>query len=222
VPTPFQDARPGSGRTAGRLAGWRVVSDDAVYFVTDIEGTGFWPGRCSMLSFATVAVTASGVEHGRFEAVLAELPGAGWHPGTRAWFEDDEPEALRAATTDPRDPGEVMADYVSFVHDIEGPGVFTASPLSFDGMWLDFYLRRFTAFGLRQGPYEPDGVFDDTLCLRTYAAAVTGRYIGDVSPATLPSEWFGDVPHTHRAIDDALGYAHLLVELLGRTATSAR
>ena len=30
----------------------------------------------------------------------------------------------------------------------------------------------------------------------------------------LPIEWFGDVEHTHRAIDDARGYAHLLVSVL--------
>jgi DNA polymerase III epsilon subunit-like protein len=202
------------------VARWRVVTDDAVYFVTDIEATGFRPGRNSMLSFATVAMTAGGQERGRFEAVLAELPDAEWHPGTRAWFEDDEPVALVAATTDPRDPALVMQDLVTFVHGIDGPRVFAASPLSFDGMWIEYYLRRFTPYGLRQGPYEPDGVFDDTLCLRSYAAAVTGRYVGDVSPATLPSDWFGDVPHTHRAIDDALGYAHLLVELFRRSGAT--
>ena len=51
------------------------------------------------------------------------------------------------------------------------------------------------------------------LCLRSYAAAITGRPVADVSPGSLPPEWFGDVEHTHRAIDDALGYAHLLVTL---------
>jgi hypothetical protein len=37
----------------------------------------------------------------------------------------------------------------------------------------------------------------------------------------MPSAWFGEVPHTHRAIDDALGYAHLLAELFRRTAAIA-
>jgi hypothetical protein len=191
------------------------------YFVTDIEATGFWPGRNSMLSFATVAVTPSGGELGRFEAVLTELPEAGWHAGTRRWFEHDEADALVAATTDPRDPGEVMRDFVAFVDALAGPAVFAAHPLAFDGQWIDFYLRRFTSYGLHRGLYERDGVFDDTLCLRSYAAAVTGRYVGDVSPATLPSEWLGDVPHTHRAIDDAVGYAHLLAELLRRSGALA-
>jgi hypothetical protein len=199
-----------------------VPPDDVVYFVTDIEATGFWPGRNSMLSFATVAVTDGGVERGRFEAVLTELPGAGWHPGTRAWFEDVEPDALVAATTDPRDPDAVMADYVEFVRTVSGSRVFAASPLSFDGLWLDHYLRRFTPYGLVRGAYEPDGLFDAALCLRSYAAAVTGRYVGDISPRSLPSEWFGDVPHTHRAIDDALGYTHLLVELFARSGSTGR
>jgi hypothetical protein len=33
---------------------------------------------------------------------------------------------------------------------------------------------------------------------------------------TLPSAWFGEVEHTHRAIDDTVGYANLLVELFRR------
>lgn len=193
----------------------------ATYFVTDIEATGFRPGRHSMLSFATVAVTATGEECGRFEAVLAGLPDAGWDPGTRAWFEDEEPEALAAATSDPRDPASVMAEFVAFVTDLPGPRVFTAHPVAFDGSWMDHYLRRFTDHQLLDGLYAADPLFHDSLCLRSYAAAVTGRPVADVSPATLPSEWFGDVPHTHRAIDDAVGYAHLLAELFRRADRNA-
>jgi len=106
--------------------------NDATYLVTDIECSGFRPGEHSMLSFATVAVTGSGAERGRFEAVLAALPGAGWDAGTRAWFETSEPEALKAATTDPRDPAEVMADFVAFVRDLPAPRIFAAHPVAFD------------------------------------------------------------------------------------------
>jgi DNA polymerase III epsilon subunit-like protein len=188
----------------------------ATYVVTDIEATGFTPGRHSMMSFASVAVSGDGTEHGRFEATLAELPGSEWDPGTRAWFENDEPEALAAATPDPRDPGEVMRDFVSFVLGLDGPRIFVAHPVAFDASWIDHYLRRFTDHQVLDGLYAVDPLFHDTLCLRSYAAAVTGRCVRDVSPATLPSEWFGQVPHTHRAIDDALGYAHLLAELFIR------
>jgi hypothetical protein len=191
--------------------------DDATYFVTDIECSGLRLGEHSMLSFATVAVSATGEERGRFEAVLAELPGATWEPGTRAWFEEQEPAALAAATTDPRPPGEVMAGFVAFVQGVPGTRIFVAHPLGFDGSWIDHYLRAFTVHQLLDGMYDEDRLFHDTLCLRSYGAAVTGRFVGDVRPATLPTEWLGEVPHTHRAIDDALGYSHLLVELLRRS-----
>jgi hypothetical protein len=190
--------------------------DDATYFVTDIECSGFRLGRHSMISLATVAVTAAGEERGRFEAVLAELPGATWDPGTRRWFEEEEPEALAAATADPRDPAEVMHVFVDFVERVPGTRIFAAHPLGFDSSWIDYYLRAFTDHQLLDGLYADDPLFHDTLCLRSYGAAVTGRFVRDVSPATLPPEWFGDVPHTHRAIDDAVGYAHLLVELFRR------
>ena len=189
----------------------------ATYVVTDIEATGFRPGRHSMISFASVAVTGDGTELGRFEAVLAELPAAEWEPGTRAWFENDEPAALQAAITDPRDPASVMNEFVAFVSALPGPRVFTAHPVAFDGSWIDHYLRLFTDRQLLDGMYHPDPLFHDSLCLRSYGAGVTGRYVGDVGPTTLPSEWFGEVPHTHRAIDDAAGYAHLLVELVRRS-----
>jgi hypothetical protein len=55
------------------------------------------------------------------------------------------------------------------------------------------------------------------LCIKSYAAAITGMPVADVQPDTVPSAWFGEIAHTHRAIDDTLGYANLLVELLGRS-----
>lgn len=188
-----------------------------VYVVTDIETDGPWPGANSMRSFASVAVSPDGTEHGRFEAVLDQLPGAAPHPDTLAWFRT-VPQAWAAATTDPVPVPQAMAEYVAWVQALPRPRAFAASPLSFDGTWIDVYLRRFTAYGVTQGPYEADRLFDGpALCLRSYAAAVTGRPPAEVTTPSLPPEWLGDVPHTHRALDDALGYAHLLVTLFART-----
>jgi hypothetical protein len=196
------------------------VPDPWIYVVTDIEVDGPHPGPNSMRSFASVAVTSDGTEHGRFEAVLEQLPGAAPHPETLAWFEA-QPEVWVAATDDPRPIAEVLSSYVAWVKALPGDTMFAASPLAFDGTWMDYYLRRFTGYGLVQGPYETDRLFDGVgLCLRSYAAAVTGLTVADVSPMTLPSAWFGDVEHTHRAIDDALGYANLLVTLAA-AATAA-
>ena len=191
-------------------------SDPTIYVVTDIEVDGPWPGPNSMRSFASVAVTMDGAEHGRFEAVLDELPGAAPNAKTRAWF-DTMPEVWAAATADPQPVADVLAGYVRWVRSLPGPTAFAASPLAFDGPWIDYYLRRFTRYGIVQGPYEEDRLFDGPgLCIRSYAAAVTGRPVAALSPDALPAAWFGDVPHTHRAIDDALGYANLLVNLGGQ------
>lgn len=198
------------------------MTDDAIYFVTDIECDGFAPGDNSMLAFASVAVTADGAEQGRFECVLAGLPNAGTDPNTMAWWKT-QPEAWAASTKDPRDPAEVMSDFLAWVLGFADTGatrVFAASPVAFDGVWIDYYLRRFTPYGLCMGPEDPVRPFDHTLCLRSYTAAVTGRPVSGINAHNIPQEWLGDIEHTHRAIDDALGYAHLLGELFARTAVS--
>jgi hypothetical protein len=185
-------------------------SDEWVYVVTDIEVDGPWPGPNSMRSFAAVAVNAAGEEQDTLEAVLEPLPGAAPNPDTYAWFQT-QPEAWAAATTDPRPIQAVMDAFATWVGALPGPRMFAASPLAFDGGWIDYYLRRFTRYGLVQGPYESERLFDGPgLCLRSYAAAVTGRPVAEVSPDTLPPEWLGNIEHTHCALDDARGYAHLL------------
>lgn len=181
-----------------------------IYVVTDIETDGPWPGANSMRSFASVATTMDGVEHSRFETVLEPLPGAAPNERTRAWF-DTVPGAWEAATTDPEPTAQAMQRYVDWLNTLPRPRAFAASPLSFDGSWIDRYLRRFTAYGLQQGPYEDDRLFDGpALCIRSYAAAVTGLPPSEVGSPNLPPHWLGDVEHTHKAIDDALGFVHLL------------
>jgi hypothetical protein len=187
-----------------------------VYVVTDIEVDGPHPGPNSMRSFASVAVTEDGEEHGRFQAVLEALPGAAPNPDTLAWFHS-EPEAWAACTSDPRPVTTVLHEYVEWLHRLPAPRALAACPLGFDGTWMDYYLRRFTGYGLAQGPYESDRLFHGPgLCLASYASAATGTSPGEFHPSQLEPSLLGDVPHTHRAIDDALGYANLLVNLLAR------
>ncbi len=40
--------------------------DEWTYVVTDVELDGPWPGVNSMRSFASVAISLDGTEHGRF------------------------------------------------------------------------------------------------------------------------------------------------------------
>lgn len=190
-------------------------SAERVYVVTDIEVDGFVPGANSMLSLASVAVTASGEQVGEFEAVLERLPGAQPNPDTWAWFQSQPPEVLAAATEDPRPVPEVMADFVAWVKGLGGEREFVASPLGFDGNYVDHYLRRFTSYAICEGLYVDDPLFHGPgLCLKSLACGLVGGDPATFSVHGLPKEWFGHVEHTHRAIDDARGYANLLVEVL--------
>lgn len=200
-------------------AGTAHSPDPWTYVVTDVELDGPWPGVNSMRSFASVAVTPDGTEHGRFEAVLEPLPGTAPDAKTLAWFQT-QPGAWEAATRDARPIQTVMDEYVDWLTALPWPRMFAAFPLALDGVWMDYYLRRFTRYGIRQGHHEGDKVFvGGGLCLRSYAAAVTGTSVGETDVDTLPTAWFGDVEHSHRAVDDALGYAHLMVELMRRATT---
>ena len=185
-----------------------------VFVVTDIEVDGPWPGPNSMRSFASVAVTARGDACGEFTAVLEALPGAQPNPDTYAWFQS-VPGAWAAATRDPRPVTTVMEDFVDWVKGVGDTRHFVAAPLGFDGLWIDYYLRRHTPYGVCQGPYETDRLFHGPgVCLHSMACAITGGDPATFSVHDLPGDWFGDVPHTHEAIDDARGYANLLVRLL--------
>lgn len=193
------------------------AGDRWIYVVTDVETDGPSPGLHSMRSFASVAVRLDGTELGRFEAVLEPLPGTSPDPATLDWFRS-VPEAWTAATTDPEPAAAVMARWTAWVRALPGVAVFAASPLAFDAAWVDHYLRRFTRDGVMQGPYEQDRLFGGpALCIRSYASAVTGRPVAELPPGSLPDAWSGGVPHSHRAIDDAVGYARLLVTLAGMT-----
>ena len=188
--------------------------DRPIYVVTDAEFDGPVPGRHSMLSFASVAMTPDGRQHGEFEAVLGPLDGTSPDPETAAFWRT-QPDAYAAATGNPEPPGVVMARFVDWVRSLPGDAIFAAHPLALDGPWIDFYLQRFTHERLLEGPWRPERLFRSMpLCLMSFAAGRLGwpTWMCDVD--RYPADWLGDYGHTHRAIDDARGYARLLVTLM--------
>jgi len=186
------------------------------YIVTDIESDGPNPGLNSMRAFASVAITIPFRIEGTFEAVLHPLPDRTGDPDTLAWFAT-EPEAWAAANHNPRDPAEVMVDFIRWVRSFHGTRTFVSHGLAFDGGWIDDYLARFTGERLISNLRLPDPLFKSGgLCLRSFASGVLGMPFSECWAQNYPAELMGRIPHDHKAICDATGFAHLLAGLLDR------
>lgn len=178
--------------------------------MTDCEFDGPTPGINSMLSFGSVAVSADGAVLGEFEAGLEPLDGAMRDEITMAFWAR-RPLARAAATEKPQPALQAMQRFVDWVGSIEGEPVFAAHPLALDGRWLDYFLRRFIGRPLLEGPWAADRLFrHPPLCLMSFVAGKIGRQQGKCDVQHYPAEWLSSVAHTHRAIDDARGYADLL------------
>lgn len=196
-----------------------VMISKPIYVVTDVECDGPVPGRNSMLSFASVATTPEGDILGEFEAVLGRLEGATAEEETTAFWMT-QPEAYKAATRDPEPPGVVMQRFVQWVRSMPGDVIFAAHPLALDGPWIDFYLQRFADERLFEGSWRPHRLFRTApLCLLSFAAGRLGWPPWQCDVPNYPIAWLGDHEHTHRAIDDARGYANLLAYLMGLDGT---
>jgi hypothetical protein len=171
---------------------------------TDIETDGPIPGPHSMLSFGSAAFRADKTLVGTFSANLAELPGAAGHPETMAWWQT-QPEAWAACRQDVRDPAEVMPEYVRWLKGLPGKPVFVAYPAAFDFLFVYWYLIRFAS----------ESPFSHSACdIKTYAMAVLGTEYRQSTKRNMPKRWFNDAPHTHVALDDAIGQGLLFCNML--------
>ncbi|MCR4520651.1 MULTISPECIES: 3'-5' exonuclease [Bosea] len=189
------------------------------YVVTDCEFDGPVAGTNSMFSFGSVAVSAGGDILGAFETVLEPLEGAVADPATMDFWRRN-PQAWAAATDNPEPAAAGIKRFVDWVGSLEGEPIFAAHPLALDGPWIDFYLKRFTGRALLEGPWVSDRLFrHPPLCLMSMVAGHTGRGQWDCDVEKYPQEWLGFVEHTHRAIDDARGYANLLSFLIRNRLT---
>src|SRR3954453_18863463 len=96
-----------------------------IYISTDVETAGPIPGPHSMLSFGSAAFLADKTLVGTFSANLTTLPSAAGDPATLKWWES-QPEAWAACRLDPRDPAEVMPEYVRWLKGLPGKPAFVA------------------------------------------------------------------------------------------------
>ncbi|AWM37887.1 hypothetical protein GobsT_40640 [Gemmata obscuriglobus] len=177
---------------------------EEIYVSTDVETDGPIPGPHSMLSFGSAAFTAGGKVLGTFEANLRTLSGAYGHPETMAWWRT-QPHAWDACREGTREPADVLPEYVTWVKGLPGKPVFVAYPAGFDFLFMYWYLIRFAG----ESPFS-----FSALDMKTLAMVALGCDYRNATKSNMPRGWFSDRPHTHRALDDALGQGELFCNML--------
>src|SRR3954452_3531863 len=183
-----------------------------IYVSTDVEADGPIPGPNSMLSFGSAAYAPDKTLIGTFGANLLELPDAKPDPGTLAWWKT-QPDAWAECRRDPRDPVEVMPEYVAWLKSLPGPPVFVAYPAGFDFLFVYWYLIRFAG----ESPFS-----FSALDIKTYAMALLGTPFRKTTKQTMPKRWFDALAHTHKALDDAIGQGALFCNMLAERRDRVR
>jgi hypothetical protein len=175
-----------------------------IYVSTDVETDGPIPGPHSMLSFGSAAYTADKRLVATFEANLHTLPGASGHPETMEWWKT-QTEAWAAHRQNLQEPETAMKAYFAWVKGLPGKPVFVGYPATFDFLFVYWYLIRFAG----ESPFS-----FAALDIKSYAMAVLGTDFRETAKRRMPKEWFDDLPHTHKALDDAIGQGALFCNIL--------
>ena len=175
-----------------------------IYVSTDIEADGPIPGPHSMLSVASAAYNADKTLVSTFTRNLELLPGASPHPKTAEWWKT-QPEAWAACRRDPVEPARAMRDYVDWCRGLPGKPVFVGYPASYDFMFVYWYVMKFVG----ESPFS-----HSALDIKTFAMCMLGTDFRDSTKKKMPHRWFDDLPHTHVALDDALGQGALFCNML--------
>ena len=112
-----------------------------------------------------------------------------------------------------------MHSYADWVEALPGRKVFVAAPILFDGAWMDHYLDTYAQTRAIGGPYTGRQVFaGGGVCLYTMAGTLRGQDYLNWGMQRAPADWYGEVPHSHKAIDDARGFANVLQKLFDMNA----
>lgn len=175
-----------------------------IYVSTDVETDGPVPGLNSMLSFASAAYLADKTLIATFEANLELLPGAQADAETMAWWQT-QPEAWAAHREEVQAPEKALRHYLGWLKRLPGKPVFVGYPAAFDFMWVVWYLVRFTG----ENPFS-----HSALDIKSYAMAMMKSDFRKTVKGTMPKAWFDRLPHTHKALDDAIEQGALFCNML--------
>jgi len=175
-----------------------------IYVSTDIEADGPIPGPHSMLSFASAAYRSDKTLVGTFTRNLETLAGASPDPKTDAWWKT-QPEAWAACRRELHPAAMAMREYVEWLRALPGRPVFVGYPASYDFMFVYWYLMKFVG----ESPFS-----HSALDIKTFAMCLLGTGYRDSTKKNMPKHWFDDLPHTHVALDDAMGQGALFCNML--------
>jgi hypothetical protein len=175
-----------------------------IYVSTDIEADGPIPGPHSMLSLASAAYLADKTLVGTFARNLSTLPGAAPHPKTEAWWKT-QPVAWEACRQNLEPPERAMREYVDWLRGLPGKAVFVGYPAAYDFMFVYWYLMKFVG----ESPFS-----HSALDIKTFAMCELGIGFRESVKSRMPRDWFDPIPHTHIALDDALGQGALFCNML--------
>jgi DNA polymerase III alpha subunit (gram-positive type) len=184
---------------------------DEIYVATDIETDGPSPGQYSMLSLASVAFRLDKSIIATFERNLDPLSGARQDPKVMKFW-NDNPDAWAACCANPVTPAQAMRDYADWLTNLGGKPVMVAHPVAFDYTFVHWYLHEFTG---------GSPLFPAALDIASYAMAVMGTPFCQSHKPHMPKEWTAGTPHTHRAIDDALGHAMVFCSMVAANPREA-
>lgn len=189
------------------------------YVSVDVETDGPIPGDCNMVSVGA-SVCGSLLTDGRGFQAGAGVHGATFYrelktefPGderTREWlagqgFEVNGPQAIN--------PADAMLHFKGWVEEqareIEGRPVYVAYPLGFDWSFTHWYFEHY--LGFKSDPFG----FSNALDIKTAFSMKSGRALLGSIKKNMPAEVKKiATPHTHNALDDAIGQGELFANLM--------
>jgi len=205
-----------------------------IYISVDIEATGPIPGKYSMSSIGAFAAGAllkdgsyikfdhedsSKVFYKELKPISPDFIEEAIKVGVLDGYEDHLLEKGLPDTGGFRhswmqshgvDPREAMLEFSEWCKNISeehnAAVVFTAYPLSFDWMFVYWYLVNFDV----ESPFG----FSRTLDVKSLFMAKSKKPLINSTKRYMPKNLFSKLPHTHRADDDAIEQGILAMNIL--------
>lgn len=157
-----------------------------------------------------------------FSANLLPLPDATEDPETMSWWATQQ-VAWEACTRDARPAQEVMTRFDKWLRALRYPPFVAAYPVSWDFMFVFWYLARFATRQNEGDTREALAVPHSALDGRTLGFAHTkARSWRNFSKSQLRRFHDPKLPHTHLAVDDAIEQGVMMCNLWIETRTRVK